>query len=148
MPVIGHRGYRETERYVVKDSGWEPGPEYKAELARLLADAHAGRFSVVVVWAADRLSREGIEPLLAIVRKLRAAGVAVVSVQEPWLDTTNPAVAELLLAIMAWLAQQESTRRSEQTKAGMARARAAGIHVGRPAGARDKRPRKRRAVAA
>ena len=83
--LCAHRGYAEVRRYVVRDSGWEPGPEYRRELARLLQDAHAGKFRVLVIWAADRLSREGIEPLLAIVRKLRAAGVAVVSVQEPWL---------------------------------------------------------------
>lgn len=147
--LTAHRGYTEVARYTVRDSGWEPGPEYKRELARLLADAHAGRFRVVVVWAADRLSREGIEPLLRIVRTLRQSGVAVVSVQEPWLDTTNPAVAELLLAIMAWVAQQESARRSERTRAGMARAKAQGKRIGgRQPGAKDKRPRKRRGVAA
>jgi DNA invertase Pin-like site-specific DNA recombinase len=144
--LMAHRGYREAEgcRYVVRDSAWEPGPEYRREMARLLRDAHAGKFSVLVTWAADRLSREGIEALLSVVRKLRASGVAVVSVMEPWLDTTNPAVAELLLAIMAWVAEQESQRRSERVRAGMARARAEGKNVGRPAGARDKRPRRRR----
>lgn len=144
--LIRHRGYRNVATYTVK-TGWAPGPEYKRELARMLADAHAGKFSVLVVWAADRLSREGIEPLLRIVRTLRADGVALVSVQESWLDTTNPAVAELLLAIMAWLAQQESQRRSERTKAGMARARAEGKVIGgRKPGARDLRPRARRAA--
>ncbi len=74
--------------------------------------------------------------------------MAVVSVQEPWLDTTNPAVAELLLAIMAWVAQQESARRSERTRAGMARAKAQGKRIGgRQPGAKDKRPRKRRGTA-
>lgn len=147
--LMAHRGYVGRERYTVRDSAWNGGgPEYRAELARLLADAHAGRFSVLVVWAADRLCREGIEPLLRIVRTLRERGVAVVSVQEPWLDTTNPAVAELLLAIMAWVAEQESARRSERVKAGMARAKAEGKRVGgRQPGARDRRPRKRRAAA-
>ena len=63
------------------------------------------------------------------------------------LDTTNPAVAELLLAIMAWLAQQESARRSERTKAGMARAKAAGKVIGgRKLGSKNKRPRVPRAA--
>jgi putative DNA-invertase from lambdoid prophage Rac len=141
-----HRGYEVVERYVVTDSGWAPGPEYAAELARLLRDAHAGKFAVLVVWAADRLSREGIEPLLRIVRRLRESGVAVVSVMEPWLDTTNPAVAELLLAIMAWVAAQESARRSERIRAGMDRRRREGKAVGRPLGAKDRKPRRRRAA--
>ena len=145
--LIAHRGYRPGATYTVTDSAWnvKDDGEYKRELARMLADAHAGRFQVLIVWAADRLSREGIEPLLRIVRTLRERGVSVVSVQEPWLDTTNPAVAELLLAIMAWVAEQESMRRSERIRAGMARASAEGKVVGgRKPGARDRKPRKRR----
>jgi DNA invertase Pin-like site-specific DNA recombinase len=71
--LIRHRGYTEVARYKVTDSGWAPGPEYRRELARLLRDAHAGRFGVLVVWAADRLSREGIEALLAVVRTTAVA---------------------------------------------------------------------------
>jgi putative DNA-invertase from lambdoid prophage Rac len=48
-------------------------------------------------------------------------------------------MTDLLLVITGWVAQMESKRRSERTKAGMARARAAGKHVGRPKGSSDKK---------
>jgi len=38
----------------------------------------------------------------------------------------------------------ESQRRSERTKAGLARVRAQGKHLGRPSGSKDKRKRRRR----
>src|SRR5207245_1167314 len=103
----------------------------RPELARMLADAHAGRFSAVVVWALDRLGRGGIAEVAGIVAKLDAGRVALVSVREPWADTTGP-VRDLLVAVMSWVAAQERARLSERTKAGLARARAQGIKLGRP----------------
>jgi DNA invertase Pin-like site-specific DNA recombinase len=139
--LVAHRGLQEVARYVVSDSASQPGPEYKAALAALLADAHAGRFDVLVVWAADRLSREGIEALLRIVRQLRESGCALISVQEPWLNGSD-ATTELLLAIAGWVAGQDSKRRSERIKAGLATRKAHGLPVGRAPGAKDKQKRK------
>ena len=141
----GHHGYQVSETYTVSDSAWKDGTggaEYQATLARVLADAHAGKFSVLVVWAADRLVRTGIEELLKVTRQLRERGVTLVSVREPWLSG-NDATTELLLAIAGWVAHQESQRRSERIRAGLARRKAEGLPVGRAAGARDKRPRKK-----
>jgi DNA invertase Pin-like site-specific DNA recombinase len=42
------------------------------------------------------------------------------------------ALSDILLAVMSALAKQEAIRLSDRTKAGMARAKAAGKHVGRP----------------
>lgn len=102
----------------------------RPELGRLLRDAHARRFDVVCVWALDRLSREGIGPMLAYMRKLSGAGVRVRSHQEPWLETTGP-VAELLLAVFAWVAEQERERIRERVNAGLTRARKHGRVGGR-----------------
>src|SRR5438045_3503475 len=82
-------------------------------LGRMLADAHAGRFKVLITWAMDRLSRRGIAEVAGIVAKLDAAGVALVSVRDPWADTTGP-VRDLLLSVMAWVAQQERARLLER----------------------------------
>ncbi len=49
---------------------------------------------------------------------------------------------ELLLSIVAWIARMESERRSERTKAGLERAKAAGKRLGRPAGSKDRQKRK------
>jgi DNA invertase Pin-like site-specific DNA recombinase len=95
----------------------------------MMADAAAGRFNVLVVWALDRFGRSmggNVRDLLA----LDKAGVRVVSVKEPWLDTAGP-VRELLVAIFSWVAQQERERLIERTRAGIAAARARGMDWGR-----------------
>ena len=51
---------------------------------------------------------------------------------------------ELLLSIVAWVAKMESNRRSERTKAGLARAVAEGKRLGQPLGSKDKKKRSRR----
>jgi DNA invertase Pin-like site-specific DNA recombinase len=137
----GHHGYEIRERYTVSDSAWKNGggPEYKAELGRVLDDAHAGRFSVLIVWCLDRIIREGAEGAL---RQFRERGCTVVSVRESWLNG-SPEVQDVLVSFAGWMARQESDRKSERIRAGVARRRAEGLPVGRQAGTKDKKPRKR-----
>jgi DNA invertase Pin-like site-specific DNA recombinase len=66
----------------------------------MLDDAHRGEFSVLVVWAVDRLCRQGIEELLRLIRELRERNVSLVSHQEPWLNGSD-ATTELLAAVSA-----------------------------------------------
>jgi len=55
----------------------------------------------------------------------------VISVREPWLDTSGP-VRPLLVAIFGWVAEQERARLIERTRAGIERARRQGKRLGRP----------------
>jgi DNA invertase Pin-like site-specific DNA recombinase len=139
--LAAHRGLTITKRYVLSDVSAYNGA-HKTALKAMLADAHAGHFEVLIVWAADRLSRGGIEELLSIVRELGERGVKVISVTEPWLSGSD-ATTELLLSIAAWIANQESKRRSERIKAAMARRRAEGKPMGGAASKRGKDRRKR-----
>jgi DNA invertase Pin-like site-specific DNA recombinase len=60
--------------------------------------------------------------------------VQVRSLREDWLNTTTPGIAELITAIMAWVAQQERERLIERTRAGIARARRHGTKSGKAIG--------------
>ena|SRR5882724_4618237 len=102
----------------------------RSGLSQLLAGAHRREFDVLLIWSLDRLSREGIGPMARYLGQLRAAAIRVMSYQEPWLDTGGP-VGELLSALFAWIAQQERQRIGERVRAGQARARAKGAHIGR-----------------
>lgn len=102
----------------------------RAALAAVLGGAHRREFDVLLIWSLDRLSREGIGPMSRYMDQLRTAGVRVQSHQEPWVDTASP-VWDLLLAVFAWVAQQERQRIGERVRAGQARARAQGVHLGR-----------------
>jgi DNA invertase Pin-like site-specific DNA recombinase len=89
-------------------------------------------FDAVVTWALDRLSREGVAQTFEHIKLLLGYGVQYISYTEPHFRTTGPA-GELMIAIAAWIAQQERIRLSERTLAGLARARKQGRIGGRPA---------------
>lgn len=122
-------------------SSWTVAREYvdqasaktgeRDEFKRLFSDASRKMFDVVIVWALDRFTREGILETFDYVRKLAQHGVQFESYTEAHFRTTGPA-GELMLAIAAWIAKQERLRISERTKAGMQRAKWAGKHCGRP----------------
>jgi DNA invertase Pin-like site-specific DNA recombinase len=97
---------------------------------------------VLLVWALDRLTRQGIRALLGLIERFDQAGVRIVSLREPWLDTLGQ-TRDLVLAVLAWVAQMESDRHAERVRAGLDKRRAAGLPVGRQPGAVDKAPRKR-----
>jgi putative DNA-invertase from lambdoid prophage Rac len=140
-----HHGYEVTRRYVLSDSAWnggKDGGEYRAAVQEVLGDAHRGEFSVLIVWALDRITREGAEGALRLIRQLRERGCMLVSVQESWLNGSS-AVQDILVAFAGWMAQQESERKSARVKAALARRKAEGLPVGRQPGAVDKQPRRR-----
>jgi DNA invertase Pin-like site-specific DNA recombinase len=99
---------------------------------RAMLDAAGHReFDAVVTWALDRLSREGVAQTFEHIKTLLSYGVQYISYSEPHFRTTGPA-GELMVAIAAWIAQQERIRLSERTLAGLARARKQGRVGGRP----------------
>lgn len=98
---------------------------------RMFEDASRRKFGVVLVWALDRLSREGVLETFAHVKKLTGCGVQFESYSEPFFRTTGPA-GELLMAVLSWVAKQERQRISDRTKAGLATARRNGKRLGRP----------------
>jgi putative DNA-invertase from lambdoid prophage Rac len=102
---------------------------------KMIRDAHRGAFDVLVVWSLDRLGRSMVGNLQAVL-DLDRCGVQVVSVRETWLDTGSP-VRPLLIAIFGWVAEQERLTIIARTKAGLERARRAGVRLGRPPRAVD-----------
>jgi DNA invertase Pin-like site-specific DNA recombinase len=106
------------------------GAKTRPVLDQMCAKTKRGDFEAVLVWALDRLGRSTWD-VVDRVRALDAAGVPVISYQEPWLDLGGPA-RELLLGIFSWVASQERERLRERTRAGLARARSEGKRLGRP----------------
>jgi len=122
-------GATEVLEYVDHASG---GKSDRVQFQKMLSDAHTSRFTHLLIWALDRLSREGIIKLAGYLELLKGRGVRVRSFQESWLDTSGP-VSDLLIAIFAWVAQQERIRLGERVKAGLERAKKNGKTLGRPA---------------
>lgn len=126
------RGLEVVATYEEEESAAKARPVFKA----MLEAASRRQFDVVLVWALDRFGRS-MAGNLRDVFALDRAGVVLVSVREPWLDTGGP-VRDLLLAIFSWVAEQERARIVERTKAGLDRVRVRGTKSGKPIG----RPRR------
>lgn len=142
FPVVSGR-YHIVEIYTEEESAWKAG--HQTQLTRLMKDARAGKFKVVLVWSLDRLTRGGALAILSLVHRLGSHGVRVISLQEPWTEAPGE-LAELLYAIAGWAAKMESQRISERTRAGLTRAAQQGHYPGRPKGAKDRKRRKKRAA--
>jgi DNA invertase Pin-like site-specific DNA recombinase len=86
---------------------------------------------MVLVWALDRFSRNGLTSTVVDLQRLSSHGVSFHSYSEPHLSTDNELVRDVLLAVLASLAKLERQKISERTKAGLERARAKGKRLGR-----------------
>lgn len=126
------RGGHEIVREYVEHESGRKGTESRQALAELFQDANQRQFDLVLFWALDRFSREGMAKTVGYLQRLDASGVSFHSYTEEMLSTDNELVRDILIAVMASLAKQETIKISERTKAGLARARANGKRLGRP----------------
>lgn len=83
---------------------------------------------MLVVWRLDRLGRSLVE-LVRLISELGARQIEFRSLNEA-IDTSSPG-GRLLFHLLAAMAEFERSLISERTRAGMAAARARGIHIGR-----------------
>ena len=129
----------ELRRYV-EARGWTPvefvdravsgSTDRRPALDRLVADARRRRFDVLVVWRLDRLGRN-LKHLVTLLEDVQAVGIAFVSLGEG-IDCTT-AAGRLQLHVLVALAEFERARIAERVRAGLARVRASGQRLGRPA---------------
>jgi DNA invertase Pin-like site-specific DNA recombinase len=122
------RGWKITDEYTDTDSG---ATAKRTGLASLIEESTTRDFDTVLVWSLDRLSRQGLFSTCRLVADLRDNGVNLISLQEPWFETSGP-LGEVLIAFAAWVAAQERERISSRVKAGLERAAKKGNKPGRP----------------
>jgi DNA invertase Pin-like site-specific DNA recombinase len=101
------------------------------EFQAMFEAASQRKFDLLLFWALDRLSREGVLETLQHLNRLTSYGVGYRSFAEQYFDSCG-IFKDAVIAIMATLAKQERIRMSERTKAGLAQARRNGRQIGRP----------------
>jgi DNA invertase Pin-like site-specific DNA recombinase len=124
---VAQRGWELSEEFV--DQGVSGARARRPALDRLMKAAWAGRFQAVLVWRFDRFARS-VKHLVTALDTFRALGVAFISLQEQ-LDTSTP-IGQAMFTIIGAMAQLERDIIRERVKAGVERARARGIRLGRP----------------
>jgi DNA invertase Pin-like site-specific DNA recombinase len=122
-------GWEIKKEFVDRASG---GSANRPQFQSMLAEVRQRHFDVIVIWALDRFSREGMVNTLKYIQTLKEYKCALKSLQESWLDTTQEGIAELMLGIFSWVAQEERRKISERTKAGLAKLKERGVKLGRP----------------
>jgi DNA invertase Pin-like site-specific DNA recombinase len=121
--------------------GWTVSREYvdhetakngdRAEFQSMFRDASQRKFDVLLFWALDRLSREGVLETLQHLNRLTSYGIGYRSFTEQYFDSCG-IFRDAVIAIIATVAKQERIRISQRVKAGLETARAKGKKLGRP----------------
>jgi DNA invertase Pin-like site-specific DNA recombinase len=134
-------------RQFCEQQGWQIAAEYTDEVSAkngdrkgfqaMWKDVASHRFDCLLFWSLDRLTREGTLKTLQYLQRLKDHGVGFKSYTEQYIDSLG-VFSDAIIGIIAAMAQQERIRISDRTKAGLARARAQGVKVGRPIGWRKR----------
>ena len=129
LAVCEQRGWKVVQEYAdsgisgAKDRRLRPG------LDALLKDAMRGRFDVVLAWALDRFGRSLVD-LLDTLGELEAAGAVLVLHQQA-IDPTTPA-GRMFFQVTGAFAEFERGMIRSRVMAGLERAKARGVRLGRP----------------
>ncbi|RZJ89813.1 MAG: recombinase family protein [Hymenobacter sp.] len=107
------------------------GKADRTEFKQLLLEAYQKKFDLVVFWRLDRFSREGALATLRYLKELKDHGVNYKSFTEPYLDSLGP-FGDVIVSMLATIAAQDLIKISENTKAALAKKRAAGVQLGAP----------------
>ena len=100
----------------------------RAAFNRMIADAHRGKFQLILTKEVSRFSRNILDTI-TFTRELKALGVGVVFMNDG-ISSLEPD-AELRLSIMGSLAQEESRKTSTRVKWGQTRRMEQGVVFGR-----------------
>lgn len=114
--------------YTDQESG---GKADRSEFKALLLEAYQKKFDLVVFWRLDRFSREGALATLRYLKELKDHGVNYKSFTEPYLDSLGP-FGDVIVSMLATIAAQDLIKISENTKAALAKKKAAGVKLGTP----------------
>ncbi|MBN1677868.1 MAG: recombinase family protein [Candidatus Thermoplasmatota archaeon] len=126
-------------RAYAADRGWEVYGEFvdkasgadskRPALGRMLADARARRFGIILVTKVDRLARSLLN-LETIMKELDGRGVKLECVDQP-ISTVGPS-GTLMRQILGSVAEFERELIRERTIDGLRKARSEGKRLGRP----------------
>jgi DNA invertase Pin-like site-specific DNA recombinase len=100
-------------------------------LDRAISDMANGQYTVLVVWFFDRIQRGSTLEAFMLAERARAAGGRIEYVNDSYLNETNE-MSDVMLALAATAARQESERKSKRIRAKHDALRSAGSVIGRP----------------
>ncbi len=133
--VAEQRGWQVVGTYI--DEGVSGTKHDRPALDRMLTDVRAGKIDVVAVWRFDRFARS-TQHLIQALEEFDSLNVEFFSLREQ-IDTST-AMGRAMFTIVSAISQLERSLIQERVQAGVNRAKAKGIHCGRPVVDIDVRP--------
>src|SRR5271156_668866 len=103
------QGWQIVAEYIDEESGAKSD---RAGFQQMWKEAAQRRFDILLFWALDRFSREGVLETLIHLQRLNSLGINWRSHTEQYLDSCG-AFRDAVLAIIAAVAKQERVRISE-----------------------------------
>jgi DNA invertase Pin-like site-specific DNA recombinase len=127
--VAKQRGWKMVKVYTDHGIGGTKGRDQRPAFDALIIDATRGKFDVIAAWSVDRLGRS-LKDLLGFLTEIHALGVGLYLHQQA-VDTTTPA-GRALFQMMGVFAEFERAMIRERVMAGLKRAKANHVQLGRP----------------
>jgi len=127
--VQAHRDWQMVATYTDEGISGSKGRNRRPGFDRLLKDAIRRKFDMVAAVSVDRLGRS-LQDLVGFLGEIRGAGVDLY-LHKQAIDTSTPA-GKALFQMIGVFSEFELDMIRERTRAGLARARAQGKHLGRP----------------
>ena len=129
--VAGQRGWFVVAVYEDAGISGAKGRDKRPGLDKLLGDATRARFDVVMAWALDRLGRS-LADLIGTLKELEGGRVDLFLHQQA-IDTTTPA-GRMFFHVTGAFAEFERDMIRSRVNAGLDRARARGVTLGKTQG--------------
>jgi DNA invertase Pin-like site-specific DNA recombinase len=126
--VAQARGWEVVAVYEDAGISGAKGRDKRPGFDLMLKDMHRCKFDVIMAWAVDRLGRS-LQDLVAFLSDLQASDKNLYLHQQA-LDTTTPS-GEAMFGMLSVFAQFERRMIQARVNAGLARARAKGVRLGR-----------------
>jgi DNA invertase Pin-like site-specific DNA recombinase len=120
------RGFEVVQEY--QDRGVSGRKARRPGLDQLMSDGRRKKFSIVMVWAFDRIARS-TRNFLQIIDELDSLEIEFISRREN--ISTGGAMGRLFVTLISSIAELESDLIRERVKMGMHRARLDGVRIGR-----------------
>jgi DNA invertase Pin-like site-specific DNA recombinase len=128
--IAERQGFTVVKVYRDHGISGSKGRDGRPAFDALCEDATRRRFNMVMAWSVDRLGRS-LQDLVTFLSELHALGIDLFLHQQG-VDTTTPA-GKALFQMMGVFSEFERAIIRERVMAGLERAKAQGVKLGRPA---------------
>jgi DNA invertase Pin-like site-specific DNA recombinase len=130
--AVALREYAERRGFDVieyRDEGFSGSKDSRPALDRLMKDARARKYDVVIVARFDRFARS-VSHLLRALEEFNHLGINFISLSES-IDTSTP-MGKMIFTVLGAVAELERNLIKERVHMGISRARKQGKALGRP----------------